>query len=221
MAPTTTPTADYAFADKIVAGPWVLPLLALFHVLVIAASNYLIQFPFKLGFITFTWGSLIFPLVYLATDLTVRLFGAPMARRIIATVMLPALLLSYLVSVLFYQGTFLGASALATLNVAVARVALGSFSAYVIGQLSDVLVFNRLRSSRHWWLAPLASSVVGNFIDTISFFFIAFHQSPDSFMAEHWVSIALADYVYKLMVCLVLMIPAYGLLLKRITHRLR
>lgn len=83
-------------------------ILVAFHITVIAASNYLVQLPFTLfGFHT-TWGAFSFPFIFLATDLTVRLFGKGPARMIIARVMLPALLVSYGVSVIFPQGSFAG-----------------------------------------------------------------------------------------------------------------
>ncbi len=82
--------------------------LAFFHILIIAASNYLVQFPFEVfGFHT-TWGAFTFPFIFLATDLTVRIFGQRLARRIIFWVMLPALALSYAVSVLFHEGAWTG-----------------------------------------------------------------------------------------------------------------
>ena len=72
--------------------------LSLFHLLVITSSNYLVQLPVSIfGFHT-TWGAFSFPFIFLATDLTVRIFGAPLARRIIFAVMIPALLISYVIS---------------------------------------------------------------------------------------------------------------------------
>lgn len=80
--------------------------LSLFHLLVIISSNYLVQLPITIfGFHT-TWGAFSFPFIFLATDLTVRIFGAPLARRIIFAVMIPALLVSYVVSSLFYMGAW-------------------------------------------------------------------------------------------------------------------
>mgnify|MGYP000023506860 FL=1 len=85
--------------------------------------------------------------------------------------------------------------------------------AYVLGQILDVYVFNRLRQLRSWWIAPAASTVIGNGLDTLAFFGIAFYQSPDPFMASHWQEIALADYGFKLIISLGLFIPMYGVLL--------
>lgn len=191
----------------------VLAWLSLFHLLVITSSNYLVQLPVSIAGLHTTWGAFSFPFIFLATDLTVRFFGAPLARRIIFAVMLPALFISYGISALFYQGQWQGLAALGHFNVFVARIALASFMAYVLGQILDVQVFNRLRAARHWWLAPTASMVLGNASDTIAFFSIAFWRSSDPFMATHWVEIALVDYGFKIAISLLFFLPAYGALM--------
>lgn len=195
-------------------------ILSLLHIVTIAASNYFVQVPFTIfGFHT-TWGAFTFPFIFLATDLTVRTFGAKPARRIVFYSMFPALVVSYVVSVLFYEGSFVGFSGLAELNVFVARIAFASFAAYVIGQLLDVKVFDRLRKLPQWWAAPAASSFIGNAVDTLVFFSIAFYMSSDPFMAEHWTEIALLDYLFKLVINLALFVPLYGMLLRFISKRL-
>lgn len=197
-----------------------LMLMVSFHIAVIAASNYLVQLPFTLlGFHT-TWGAFSFPFIFLATDLTVRLFGKEPARAIILRVMLPALVVSYVVSVVFPQGGFAGLAALGEWNLFVARIALASFMAYVLGQLLDVTVFDRLRRLQAWWVAPALSTVVGNLADTFAFFSIAFHRSPDAFMAAHWPEIAWVDYVIKLGISLLFFLPLYGIMLAWLSRRL-
>ena len=195
--------------------------LVLFHLIVIAASNYLVQIPITIfGFHT-TWGAFTFPLIFLATDLTVRIYGAPQARRIIFTTMLPALVISYVLSVLFYEAKFQGFAQLAELNTFVARIAIASFIAYTIGQLLDVTVFNKLRGTKSWWVAPAASSIIGGLIDTVLFFGIAFYQSTDEFMANNWPEIASVDYIFKLIISVALFVPAYGLLMNRFSTKLK
>jgi uncharacterized integral membrane protein (TIGR00697 family) len=197
-----------------------LSYLVLFHLVVIASSNYLVQVPFTIfGFHT-TWGAFTFPFVFLATDLTVRIFGAQLARKIIFLVMLPALAVSYLLSVLFYEAQFQGAAALSEINWFVARIAIASFMAYLLGQILDVHVFNRLRQMKQWWVAPACSTLFGNALDTVAFFGIAFYQSPDPFMAQHWQEIALVDYGFKLLISLGLFVPMYGLLLNYLVKKL-
>ena len=194
--------------------------LSLFHLLVITSSNYLVQLPVSIfGFHT-TWGAFSFPFIFLATDLTVRIFGAPLARRIVFAVMAPALLISYVISSLFYMGEWQGFGALAHFNLFVARIAAASFMAYALGQILDVHVFNRLRQSRHWWLAPTASTLFGNISDTLAFFFIAFWRSTDPFMATHWVEIALVDYCFKVLISIIFFLPMYGVLLNMLLKRL-
>ena len=194
--------------------------LSLFHLLVITSSNYLVQLPIAIfGFHT-TWGAFSFPFIFLATDLTVRIFGAPLARRIIFAVMVPALVISYAISALFYMGEWQGFAALGTFNLFVARIAIASFMAYALGQILDVHVFNRLRQSRHWWLAPTASTLFGNISDTVAFFFIAFWRSPDPFMAAHWGEIALVDYSFKVLISIIFFLPMYGVLLNMLLKRL-
>ena len=194
--------------------------LVLFHILIIAASNYLVQFPFAVLNVHTTWGAFTFPFIFLATDLTVRIFGSRLARRIIFWVMFPALLLSYIFSVLFSNGSWTGWAALSQFNLFVGRIALASFSAYAFGQILDIFVFNRLRRLKTWWIAPAASTVFGNALDTLMFFSIAFYAGSDKFMAAHWPGIALVDYLFKLVICTLFFLPAYGVILNILTKRL-
>ncbi|OWY40541.1 hypothetical protein CEK28_03160 [Xenophilus sp. AP218F] len=208
----------FSFTDrqKLSALVW----LSLFHIAIIASSNYLVQLPITVfGFHT-TWGAFTFPFIFLATDLTVRIFGAQLARRIILAAMVPALAISYLISTLFYQGDWQGLAALASFNGFVARIAVASFAAYALGQILDVHVFNRLRQLKAWWAAPASAMFLGNISDTLSFFFIAFYKSSDAFMAANWVEIALVDYSFKVLICMLFFLPMYGVVLNLALKRL-
>jgi len=199
-----------------------LALLVAFHITIVIASNYLVQLPINLLGFHSTWGAFSFPFIFLATDLTVRLIGKQAARRVITRAMLPALVTSYMVSVLFHEGRFNGWESLSAFNGFVFRIALGSFAAYVLGQLLDIQVFDRIRQkSRAWWLAPAAASVFGQALDTAAFFFIAFWRSSNPFMAANWGEIAVVDYVIKLSVSLLLFVPAYGVMLAAIVRTMR
>lgn len=208
-------------------------LLSFFHIFIIASSNYLVQIPFEITLkltalgaqedFSFhsTWGTLTFPFVFLATDLTVRVFGAKDARCIIFAVMFPALIISYVISVLFSDGQYQGMASLADFNFFVFRIALASFCAYLFGQLLDVIVFNRLRQLKTWWIAPTSSMTFGSMADTFLFFAVAFYQSSDAFMAEHWMSLGFVDYLFKLFVGIVLFVPAYGVVLNLILRKIQ
>ncbi len=200
-----------------------LPLLplALTHLLIIASSNYLVQIPITVFGFHATWGAFTFPLIFLATDLTVRIYGSSQARRIVFSAMLPALIISYVFSVLFHNAEFQAFSRLLEFNSFVARIAVASLIAYTVGQLLDVYVFQTLRQNKRWWLAPAVSSILGGFIDTLLFFFIAFYQSVDGFMATNWPEIAAVDYVFKLLVNLILFVPLYGVIMSALAARLK
>lgn len=210
-----------------------LVLLSFFHIFIIAVSNYLVQLPFEIHVpLTFfgaqedfmfhsTWGAITFPFIFLATDLTVRIFGAKEARWIIFVVMIPALIISYVVSTLFSDTQYQGLQALTEFNMFVFRIAVASFFAYVFGQLLDVLVFNRLRQLKTWWIAPTSSMVFGSMADTYLFFAIAFYASSDPFMAEHWMEIGFVDYLFKLFIGLLLFVPAYGVFLNMILRKIQ
>lgn len=194
-------------------------VLAGLHILIIAASNYLVQLPVTvLGFHA-TWGAFIFPFIFMTTDLTVRLFDVSMARKIVFYAMLPALIVSYIVTVLFRDAQWMGLSALTTFNLFVFRIALASFSAYIVGQIIDIFVFNKLRQKQAWWLAPLASAIFGNFVDTITFFTIAFYKTSDPYLSTHLVEIATVDYIFKLLINAIIYLPIYKVILDNITKR--
>ncbi|MGI9310816.1 MAG: queuosine precursor transporter [bacterium] len=175
--------------------------LALFHIGVITLANYAVQFTATIGGYHFTWGMFVFPLVILATDLTVRLSNQRNARIIVLCAFGPAIVISAW--------------------LADWRIGLASASAYLLGQLLDIAVFQRIRArSRAWWTAPLVSTLCANVIDTYVFFAAAFHRSADAFMAENWVEFASVDLAFKTVVSILLFLPAYGILLNRINARL-
>lgn len=188
-------------------------LLAVFHIIIIASSNYLVQFPITVFGFKATWGAFTFPFIFLATDITVRLFGARMGRRIIFYAMFPALVVSYFITVGFRHGIWLGFEEFADVNLFVTRIALASFAAYVVGQILDVFVFNKLRQHKQWWHAPLASAIFGNFMDTLTFFTIAFYKSSDAYLANNLVEIATVDYVFKITINALFFLPLYKVIL--------
>ena len=65
-----------------------------------------------------------------------------------------------------------------------------------------------------------AASVFGQVLDTAAFFSIAFWRSPDAFMAEHWMEIALVDYCFKVLISIIFFLPMYGVLLNMLLKRL-
>ena len=188
--------------------------LVLLHVVVITVSNALVAIPVEIFGVKLTWAAFTFPLVVLATDLTVRLLGKNIARSTIAAAYPLAIIGS--IAVVMLEG--------APQSVAL-RIGFASATAYAVGTMLDVYVFQWLRENfmKHWWLAPAVSTVAANIIDTYAFFFVAFNNSADEYMAMNWMEIAGSQVVIKIAVGLLVFLPAYGILLNRLqkTYKLK
>lgn len=185
--------------------------LALLHVIIIIISNALVSIPVEILGVKLTWAAFTFPLVILATDLTVRLLGKGIARATIAAAYPFAILGS--IAVVMLEG--------APQSVAL-RIGFASATAYLIGTLLDVYVFQFVREkfTKQWWAAPALSMVAANFIDSYTFFSVAFYQSADEYMAANWSEIALSQSILKIGVGILLFLPAYGILLNYLKNRL-
>ncbi len=199
---------------------FVIKILCIFHIFLLTISNILVQYPFELfGFHT-TWSAFTYPAIFILTDLTVRLSSASLARKIIFMSMFPGLLISYGVAIYLEVANTLSWQHIFVINSMPLRIALGCFFAYLIGQLLDIFVFQRVRKSSSWWLAPLLSSTAGNMIDTLVFFFVAFYHSSNLFLSQHWIEIAIVDVFFKIAISVIGIIPMYGIVLNkaRITY---
>ena len=181
--------------------------LVILHVGVIVVSNALVAIPVEILGIKLTWAAFTFPIVVVATDLTIRLLGKQIARSTIAVAYPFAILGS--IAVVMAEG--------APTSVAL-RIGFASATAYAIGTLLDVYVFQHIREkySQDWWLAPAVSTVAANIIDTYSFFYVAFSGGANEYMAANWIEIAGSQTVLKIFVGLIVFLPAYGLLLNRL-----
>jgi len=191
-------------------------------VVVVTASNILVQYPVQadLGPIhladILTWGAFTYPFAFLVSDLTNRHDGPRQARLVVLVGFLVGLALSFWLST--------------------PRIAIASGSAFLIGQLLDIAVFQRLRN-RYWLVPPLSASLFGSLLDTAIFFTIAFAPTfafVDGLfgMADGslgfgapwlgigsevplWVSLASGDFVVKFLAALLLLAP-YRVLMGRI-----
>ena len=143
--------------------------LVALHVIVITVSNALVGIPVELFGIKLTWAAFTFPLVVLATDLTVRLLGKKIARSTILAAYPLAIAAS--IGVVLLEG--------APMSVAL-RIGFASATAYAVGTFLDVYVFQVIREkSAQWWIAPAVSTVAANVIDTYAFFYVAFANGAD------------------------------------------
>ena len=173
-------------------------ILAFSMALVVALSNYLVQFPVNyIGLQdVFTYGAFSYPVAFLITDLANRKYGKAVAKRIVYIGFVLGVALT-----LYFSTDFS--------NLISKRIAIGSGSAFLIAQLLDVQVFDSLRK-KVWFVAPLISSLIGSRIDTFLFFSIAFYGT-----GVNWVTLSLGDLFVKIFVALLMLIP-FRILLSRI-----
>lgn len=183
---------------------------------IVVASNILVQFLLLDGLLT--WGAFSYPLAFLVTDVMNRIYGPKAARQVV--------LVGFVVGIV---SSLIGTQIILEHGPAVSlRVAIGSATAFLVAQLLDIAVFDRLRGGK-WWRAPLASTVIGSSVDTLLFFTISFAAWITIFGAAAdadvswawqgaplllvgpeaplWVTLMLADWVLKLLIGLLTLIP--------------
>ena len=173
-------------------------LLALLMGCVVVLSNYLVQFPIKYFGLEdlLTYGALSYPVAFLITDLSNRRYGKNVAKKIVALGFALGVLLT-----LYFSTNY---SDLISI-----RIAIGSGTAFLVAQLIDVHIFDRLRN-KIWYLAPLTSSLIGSSIDTFLFFSISFYGT-----GINWITLSFGDLSVKIFVALAMLIP-FRLLLSHI-----
>ena len=191
---------------------------------IVVASNILVQFLFGQWL---TWGAFTYPLAFLVTDVMNRVYGPSAARKVV--------LAGFVVGIIC---SFIGTQIMGEYGPLVTlRIALGSGLAFLTAQLLDVAIFHRLREGK-WWRAPLASTLVGSAVDTALFFTIAFSAAlafiepgNDVTWANEalpllgigpvvplWVSLATADWLVKLSLAVVALVPFRMIVTKLSPH---
>ena len=173
-------------------------ILAFSMALVVALSNYLVQFPINyLGLKNLlTYGALSYPVAFLITDLSNRRYGKNTAKKIVY--------LGFALGVFITLYFSTNYSDLISI-----RIAIGSGTAFLVAQLIDVNIFDKLRN-KIWFAAPLISSFIGSTIDTFLFFSISFYGTE-----INWITLSFGDLFVKIFVALMMLIP-FRLLLSRI-----
>ena len=164
--------------------------------IVVLASNYLVQFPIKYYGLEeiLTYGAFSYPIAFLITDLANRSFGKIVARKIVYIGFAIGISFTLLFSTNFT-------------DLISIRIAIGSGTAFLVAQLLDVQIFDKLRK-KEWFVAPLTSSLIGSTIDTFIFFSISFYGT-----GIPWITLSLGDLSVKIFVALMMLIP-FRLLLK-------
>ncbi len=180
---------------------------------IVVAANILVQFRYGDWL---TWGAFTYPFVFLVSDLTNRFQGLAAARKVV--------LAGFVVGI---GCSFIGTQIIGEFGPLVTlRVAIGSGTAYLVAQLIDVSIFDRLRK-KDWWQAPFLSSLVGSTLDTALFFSIAFAASLTFIESANdvtwanelvpllgrgptlplWISLAVADWSVKIALAIVVLVP--------------
>lgn len=187
---------------------------------IVVASNILVQFLLLDGLLT--WGAFTYPLAFLVTDVMNRVYGVAAARKVVLAGFVTGVICSLIGSQIMLQGDGY------TYVAVPLRIAVASGVGFLVAQLTDIAVFDRFRGGR-WWRAPLVSTLVGSALDTALFFTIAFSASVTFFGAEAdgavnwaweavpffnagplaplWVTLAFADWLVKLALALIALIP--------------
>ena len=170
--------------------------LSLLMGFVVLISNFLVQFPIKYYGLEniLTYGAFSYPIAFLITDLANRSFGKTIARKIVYFGFTIGILFTLIFSTNFS-------------DLISVRIAIGSGTAFIVAQLLDVQVFDRLRR-KTWFVAPLFSSLIGSTVDTFLFFSISFYGT-----GVPWITLSLGDLGVKIFIALIMLIP-FRLLLR-------
>ena len=165
-------------------------LLPVLMGVVVLSSNYLVQFPIKYYGLEeiLTYGAFTYPIAFLITDLANRSYGKLVARKIVY--------IGFIIGIsftLFFTTNFS--------DLISVRIAIGSGTAFIVAQLLDVQIFDKLRE-KEWFVAPLTSSFIGSVVDTFLFFSISFYGTEIS-----WITLSLGDLTVKILVALLMLIP--------------
>ena len=165
-------------------------ILAFSMGLIVALSNYLVQFPITYMSLEeiFTYGAFSYPVAFLITDLANRRYGKEIARKIVYIGFVLGLFLT-----LYFSTDFS--------NLISKRIAIGSGIAFLTAQLLDVQVFDKLRA-KAWFVAPFISSLIGSVTDTFLFFSIAFYGT-----GINWITLSFGDLFVKIFVAIIMLIP--------------
>ena len=164
--------------------------LSLLMGFVVLISNFLVQFPVKYYGLEniLTYGAFSYPIAFLITDLANRSFGKIIARKIVYFGFTTGIVFTLIFSTNFS-------------DLISVRIAIGSGTAFIVAQLLDVQVFDRLRR-KTWFVAPLFSSLIGSTVDTFLFFSISFYGT-----GVPWITLSLGDLGVKIFIALIMLVP--------------
>lgn len=174
------------------------------------------------GSLSFTSGVLLWPCVFLMTDIINEYFGRRGVRFIswlTVALIVYGFLAAYLTISLVPAEFWVGVNrerGVPDMQAAFASIfgqgmwtIAGSITAFLIGQLIDVAVFHRIRllTGERWiWLRATGSTAVSQLIDSFVVLYIAFVLGPQQWSIPLFLAVGTVNYGYKLLMA-VLLIP--------------
>lgn len=172
------------------------------------------------GSLAFTSGVLLWPLVFLMTDIINEFFGTRGVRFIswlTVALISYAFLAAYLAIALAPADFWVGVNrerGVPDMQAAFANVfgqglwtIGGSITAFLVGQLIDVAVFQRIRAltGEKWiWLRATGSTAVSQLVDSFVVLYIAFVLGPQRWPTSLFLAVGTVNYAYKVLMALLL-----------------
>ena len=172
------------------------------------------------GSLSFTSGVLLWPFVFLMTDIINEYFGRRGVRFVswlTAATIVYAFAAAYLAIALAPAEFWIGVNetrGVPNMQAAFANVfgqglwtIAGSLTAFLIGQLIDVAVFHRIRvaTGERWiWLRATGSTAVSQLVDSFVVLYIAFVLGPQRWSIDLFLAVGTVNYAYKVLAAVAL-----------------
>lgn len=178
------------------------------------------------GTLNFTAGVVLWPIVFLMTDVVNEYYGRNGVRFLsflavglisyaflVAWVVIQLSPADWWVTSMAPQGVDNLQTAFAAIYGQGMWVIVGSLVAFLIGQLLDVAIFHRIRQAtgeRMVWLRATGSTLVSQFVDSFVVLYIAFVLGPQQWPIKQFLAIGTVNYAYKFLAALALTPAVYA-----------
>ncbi len=178
------------------------------------------------GSLMLTAGVLLWPVVFVMTDLINEYYGKK-AVRILSW--MTAGLITYAFAMVFgtirlvpagWWVTTFAEKGVPDMQAAFSQIfgqgmwiIMGSLVAFLLGQLIDAVSFHKMRvltGDKHLWLRATGSTLISQFIDSFVVLYIAFVLGPQKWSISLFLAIGIVNYAYKFIVAIVLTPAIYG-----------
>lgn len=178
------------------------------------------------GSLSFTAGVLLWPVVFIMTDIVNEYFGKRGVRMIsflAVGLIVYAFCFAYIaiglvptpwwVTIGMRQGVPDMQAAFAAIFGQGMWTIAGSVTAFLIGQLIDIGVFQRIRlltGERYIWLRATGSTAISQLVDSYIVLYIAFVIGPQQWPVSLFLAVGTVNYIYKLTAAVALIPVIYA-----------